>query len=686
MSRKNTLRILVLNESDNEAERLVSLFRSAGRVVRLHRTRDMSDLQNQLGINEWDVAIANNLHHEISPQQFIDAIKTTTSDLPLVVICDDAPLELFSAGVRDVIRRDDVDGRLVHAVLREAESHEQLRDLQRLQQELNEAQQRSALLLAESNDAIAYVAEGMIINANDMFATRFGYDNAGDLDCIALVDLVSDNDHEKLKAMLKSIAAGGESVEFEFAGVCSGGDNFSANMELSSTSFDGEACIQLVVRDQARGISAAAGNTASSGLLSRNIFSDILLTTTKQAKHGGGNSCLVFLRIDNCASLREKLGFCAARQLLLDLGDFLQQGELKNTAISAYCDDGLAILLKDCSADQAKQQTENLLHTIEQHIFESNDQTQRITASAAIVPIDAQCPDEINDLLDLGYSACENLRDKNGVGNRCDINLPMKRKRAMNLSGNIKETLDNALEDNRFFLTFQPVVSLRGGEGGDHYEVFLRMLNDNDEELVADQFLAEMLAGNPDTRLDRWIIVEATKQLARQRATNHDVRLFINLTSALFNDPALLPWLSVALKAADLPANALIFQFRETDIENNLKAAKAFTSSLHELGAKISITHFGVSADSIKTLKFVDADFVRTDGTFTHDLQNNSGGTTILKTLVSNVHEAKKQAIIPLVENASVLALLWQIGAEYMQGNFLQAPQREMNYEFADIA
>jgi PAS domain S-box-containing protein len=688
MSRTNTLRILILNESDNETERLVSLFRSAGRVARLHRIRDVSDMQAQLASDEWDIAIANNLHREISPIQFIEALNACAIPIPLIVISDDAPNELLKAGARDVLRSDDVDLRLTYAAIREADSHTQALEIKRLQHAVNEAEQRSALLLTESNDAIAYIAEGMIINANEIFAARFGYASTDDLDCIAVVDLVRNDDHEKLKAMLKSLSTGGASVEFEFGGRCDDGAEFIANMELSSTNFDGEACIQLVIRDQARGTTAVLGDSdsANGALAPNRLFFDTLASTVTQAKHGGGNSCLLIARIDKFHLLREKLGFCTARELLLSMGRFVQDSDIPNSVINPFCEDGVAILLKNCEANDAQTHAKLLLTRIEQHIFDINEQTQRLTITVAIIPMDAQCPDEVNDLLDLGFATCDNLRDKDGAGNRCEISQPTKRKRAVNLNSNSKDALAAAMEDNRFFLTFQPVVSLRGGDGGDHYEVFLRLMNENDQELPADKFLEDMLEANADTKLDRWIIVEATKQLAKQRTNKHDVRLFINLTPAVFNDNGLAAWLAVALKASDLPANSLVFQFREVDLENNLKAAKTIVSGLQELGAKVSITHFGRNPESIKTLKYMNADFVRTDGLFTQELQNNSSGTTLLKSIVSSVHEAEKQAIIPLVENASVLALLWQIGADYMQGNFLQAPQREMDYEFADIA
>ena len=36
-----------------------------------------------------------------------------------------------------------------------------------------------------------------------------------------------------------------------------------------------------------------------------------------------------------------------------------------------------------------------------------------------------------------------------------------------------------------------------------------------------------------------------------------------------------------------------------------------------------------------------------------------------------------------MVESATVLSALWQAGANYIQGHYLQEPSTEMNYDFA---
>jgi EAL domain-containing protein (putative c-di-GMP-specific phosphodiesterase class I) len=180
-------------------------------------------------------------------------------------------------------------------------------------------------------------------------------------------------------------------------------------------------------------------------------------------------------------------------------------------------------------------------------------------------------------------------------------------------------------------------------------------------------------------------LLEATKQLAENRAHGNDTRLLINLTANVLHDETLLSWLGVALKAAALPPSALILQLREIDVINNMPAAKAFADGIRQLGCRFSIGGFGRVMDSLTTLKSVPVDIVQVDASFTRNLLANND-TQPLKTLVAEVGAQSAAVVIPFVENASVLATLWQVGADFIQGHYLQAPSRSMNYEFTDIA
>src|SRR6218665_3785553 len=77
MARKNTIRLLLVNASDNEAERLISLFRAAGRVARAQRLNSANDLHKHLAGNvlgDWDLLIADDQHPALTVQDTLPTL------------------------------------------------------------------------------------------------------------------------------------------------------------------------------------------------------------------------------------------------------------------------------------------------------------------------------------------------------------------------------------------------------------------------------------------------------------------------------------------------------------------------------------------------------------------------------------------------------------------------------------
>ena len=195
---------------------------------------------------------------------------------------------------------------------------------------------------------------------------------------------------------------------------------------------------------------------------------------------------------------------------------------------------------------------------------------------------------------------------------------------------------------------------------------------------VGDDFLARLLA----EKIDRWVILNSIKLLAEHRSKGHNTRLFVHLSANSLQDQTLLPWLSVALKAARLPSDSLVFQIGETDAVTYLKQAKALTQGLAELHCKVALSQFGCALNPFNTLKHLNVDFVKVDGSFSQDL-TNAENQEALKTLLASLHAQAKLTIVPFVESASVLATLWQAGVNYIQGHYLQGPSQSMDYDFS---
>src|SRR5690554_5384150 len=113
-----------------------------------------------------------------------------------------------------------------------------------------------------------------------------------------------------------------------------------------------------------------------------------------------------------------------------------------------------------------------------------------------------------------------------------------------------------------------------------------------------------------------------------------------------------------------------------------MKQAKEFTRAAHQLHSKVSISQFGCALDPYNTLKHIEADYVRLDGSFVEEVDKGDACKEQLKAMVKGLQNAGKITIIPDVQHAIVLALLYQAGVNFIQGNYLQAPSPAMNYDF----
>lgn len=696
MARKSTIKLLLINESDNEGERLISLFRNAGRVARASRADSAESLHKMLEKDNWDLLIVDDKHPEITVEQCLEKLTKLKITLPVIVLRDQDANTALAAGASDVVASDD-DQRLVHAAFRELQHLENHRKLSITQEKLIDSEERCELLMGQSQDAIAYLADGMLVNNNPLFSQQFDYSDPDDLDCAPIIDLIDPSHHEKFKSLLKTQLSSGEgSTDFNFTGIKQDGSTFAATMQLSNAVYDDEPCIQLAVRDQGSNASSSGGTQISldrdplTGLYSRDYFLSQLDSNNKQASSGNHRSSLLFISLDKYMNFRSTLGISQSTQLLIEVAKFLQSLSEENNVLSHFCDDSFCLLLPDVNTDKALQHATSLCQQLEQHSIEIDDQPIQCTVSIGVLLIDGQLATDPEVLIDHAFNGCEQVRTdakSDGTGNGAAIYVPARAKKPLGDAAD-DEALDTiiaeAIEDNRFQLTFQPVVSLRGTTG-EHYEVRTLMLDEDDQPQEAKVFLKNMRFGSANTRLDRWIILEATKKLSAKIDNSADTRLFINLTEHTLQDETLIAWLGVALKAGGIPAQAITFQFVEKDITKSLKSAEKFAKAVKAIGCNISITQFGLNDDPCKVMKQVQADFAKIAHTYAAELQNG-GDTQALKALVASINENESQAIISGVENAAALAQLWQLGVDYIQGSYLAAPGAEMNYEFTDIA
>lgn len=561
------------------------------------------------------------------------------------------------------------------------------RERRRAEKEVSEIDRRNQLLLASSTAAIGYVHQGMHIYTNSTYSKMFGYEDPDDFAGIPIIDLISSSDQGKFKAFLKSYDKN-ESESEEFICVTSEDKQITASLSLSPATYDGESCTQVIFKVSSDAdtayeerIKELSSQDLLTGLPNRASLIEQLDTAVDKSNNQGQASILMYISIDNFAKLRTEAGISNADLVLADLANLLAELTAEEHLIARFGDDVFALLYNSGDKEAAAQMAENLRGQEEERMSDVAGKSYQSTTSIGLALV-SESSSSAEDVISRAYQACTSMESGNGVNFYQAAEVKMGEAGVSLTSENIKDMIKTAIENNAFKLMFQPIISLHGDDD-EQFEVLLRLVDDDDNELLPGQFLGPAEDAGLLEKLDRWVILQSIKMLSEHRSTGSKAKLFINLTHKSISDETFLPWMSVALKAAKLPSDAVILQIHESDATAYIKQAASFTKGMSALHCKTSINHFGCSLNPMNLLKHLTPDFVKLDDSFAQEIDQSEEKLAELKKMVTSLQETGVLTAISGIEDPMILSTLWQAGITLIQGYYLSPPLENMDYDFA---
>jgi PAS domain S-box-containing protein len=686
MSGEETIHLLICGESQQDADQYSAVFRGAGLTVRAHRIASEQDLRDSLADPNWDLLIASDAHPELSTEQTVRLCGESGATLPVIVSLQsygaEAAAALFAAGATDVIGRDESQ-RLLHAGRREIDAQRRRRHLAELEVAYAETARRCELLLKAANDAIAYVTDGMHINANEAYAELFGVADVDALAGLPLIDLLSGDDQQRFKDALRKYRNNPEDeTQFEFTGVRDDGGTFAATMTMSTASYEGEPCMQVLVRSG--GAAPPAGATAPAAGGAAGVDTVVDMTRTALAGSGGH---LALVSIDNFDTLARNMGASGADALVGEIGAWLTQQAGWQAPPQRLGPQLFAGVLADTDEAACLKAAQELAGQLSREIFEAGKQSGQPSACAAVAALNGSPDAEV--VVDAAWSTLLDLRAT--LAMPAGASAPRARAAEFKVAtapaaaaGDADALLDQAIQSERLQLLFQPIVSLRG-DSSEYYEVSL-VVDDSGTTRPAEDWVREHGLEGASSKLDRWLILESLRALRDHRGTHPNTRLLINLDVASVLDDDLPGFLSTGFKASELPPDTVTFQLPLPVVNAHLKNARDFADRLHGLGCKLAISRIGCDGNALTALEHLKPVFAKLDATVGDLLGNNSAVDEQLKPLVESLHGMQLASIMPQVKSAGALAVLWQLGIHFIQGDYLQRPSPVMNYEFTDLA
>ncbi|MEX2488397.1 MAG: EAL domain-containing protein [Pseudomonadales bacterium] len=690
MSDIDPVRLLILEESRNRAEELIVLLRTAGRATRAHQIESEADLTEQLEHHVWDLLLANNEANGLTIEQVIAEIHRYEKDIPVILLANDREPQSITNGLKlgaQDVALDDDDERLTLIVERELINLDARRKRRKAEAEVREVERRNQLLLNSSTSAIAYVHEGMHIYTNKAYADLFGYEDPDDFTGIPVIDLIADEDQDKFKKFLRSYEQDGVENQ-EITCIGTDGSKILCSLMLTTATWDGERCTQMIFTPQtdesdvADRIKEISNQDLLTGLFNRQYFIEQLDLAVDQAASGENQFILFYICIDHFPDIRKQAGISNADLVLGDLATLVKSEMSKNQHILArFGDDVFTMLIKGGDKDDASTLAEKLRASVDKHISEVSGKSFQVTLSIGLSII-ADSTASGEEAISRAHKAAISIEDGNNFCFYSPTQVTVGEEGKALTTETIKHMVKQGLKDNSLRLLYQPIISLHGDDD-EQFEVLLRLIDEDENEILPAQFLPPAEEAGLLEKIDRWVILQSVKQLAEHRSSGSKVRLFINVTHKSVSDNTFLPWVSVALKAARLPSDAIIFQIDETDATTYLKPAAKFTKGLEELHCKSSINHFGCSLNPFNLLQHLTPDYVKLDGSFAQQIENEADKRKELIDMVKSLQSRGVLTAISGVESPLVLSTLWEAGVNFIQGNYISPPLETLDYDFA---
>ncbi len=244
------------------------------------------------------------------------------------------------------------------------------------------------------------------------------------------------------------------------------------------------------------------------------------------------------------------------------------------------------------------------------------------------------------------------------------------------------EEIQEALEQRRLGLVFQPIVSLRGDTAA-RYEALLRMRNQEGQELLPETVFGVVQNHRLGLLLERWVIGSAIRLLRERQAHNEPTILFVNISPAILQDEAITEWIQTALERAGVQPDRLVFEMTEARAQKYLPALCRFVEAMRQLGCSFSLDRFHGGEAARLLLERLPVDYIKLDPHFFHDFSTDQARQQELRQAVQTLEAQQIVTVASSIENMATLQALRACGLTFAQGFCLQAPDKEMAYNFA---
>jgi len=419
-----------------------------------------------------------------------------------------------------------------------------------------------------------------------------------------------------------------------------------------------------------RTIHYMAHHDALTGLPNRRLMQDRLTQAIMAARRKQRHVAVLFLDLDRFKVVNDTLGHDSGDFILKDVARRLVSCVREVDTVSREGGDEFVIILPDLEMpESARVVAEKILRELSRPVEISGHEIH-ITPSIGIshYPNDAT---DVNQLLKHADNAMYQAKDAGRNTVRFftnDLNFLLSKRLE------IESRLRKAIENEEFFLRYQPQVELSTGRICG-MEALIRWNDPQKGEIWPKDFIFVAEELGLIVPIGEWVFKTACRQLRQWEDDSlPPVTISINISPRQFMSRRLVTTLLGMVRETGADPKRIELEITETMIMRNLEQSIETLAQLRSVGMRVAVDDFGVGYSSLGQLKRLPASSIKIDRSFIANVPDDASSGSITEAIIAMAKRLKLMVIAEGVETRAQLEFLRANNCDCFQGFIFSRP------------
>jgi diguanylate cyclase (GGDEF)-like protein len=676
---RHSISIAVLSQNQDDVALINGTLRDGGHAAHCHWIDRPGKLDDTLAADRVELIIVNcdrypegirrviKQKDRFNPEVPVIALRKQADENTIQEAMRDGACDLVSIGLRN---------RLQSVVTRELRALRAERALNSTIASAIEYKRQIRDYMQSSTAAIALAHEGIVIEANDAWLKLFKYASVDEVKGLPLMDSFDSQSHAALKGALNAAINGkwARDEKLKVQPHLDIGQRSELELEFQRMDFDSVPCVHVRIappdsskQEPTALVHDALKRDPTTLFYHRAQFIERLAKRLKRSPESGLH-VLAYVKIDKFAEVQKKIGIIESEEVLAQFAEEMRKRMHPRDVAGRFEGTSLMVLLERGNARDGLVWGQQLANHMSKTTFDVGEKSAQITCTVGACAVS----DVFDNLEELVAATVDAYRlGKKAGGNTCFLNESAHEDtKQKEFDAVWIKRLKSALMDDRFMLAQLPIAGLRRNSI-EMYDLLVRMVDEQGRPVLPSEFLPAAVRNNTMKNIDRWMI-KAAIDFCEQSSAD---RVFVRLSRQSVVDKGTIGWMQREFDERGFDCSRLVMQLPERDAAWHITQTRDIVGKLKKLGVGFALEHYGVDQERFQMLDILKPDYIKVDGELMHTLMTDTAMQEAVQRIVNAATQRGIKSIAERVENANAMAVLFQLGLDYMQGHYVHAPE-----------